>query len=53
MKTNFRKLYLADQERKFTRQFWKRDLPILIACGYIGALILLCASVKILNELMK
>jgi len=53
MKTNFRKLYLADQERKFSRTFWRRDLPILIACGYIGALILFCVSVKLINELMK
>jgi hypothetical protein len=50
---NYKRLYKAKLQREFARRFWKRDLPILLAYGYIGALILLCLVVKFVNELMK
>lgn len=48
-----KQLYMAKKQKEFSRKFWRRDIPIILTAGLVGAVTLFCASVKILNEILK
>ena len=53
MKSNYRKLWEAAEEIRFTREFWKRDIWIIGVVAMTLVLILACIAVPIANEIAK
>ncbi len=52
-RSNYKALYLKKCRRDFSKQFWSKDLPILLGVGLFIAVAGFCLAVKALETLLK